>query len=374
VARLVKSRISVLVTPRDPNPYQELLYEGVREAGVRVQYTDGPTRSHTINILVAPVLLLWYRLRGFRILHIHWFFQFSLPWAGETPRARQVMEWWFRFYLIVAKRVGYDIVWTAHDLVPHDPVFNDDSGVQDLLIRSSTAIVALSNASADELRSLGARNVYVIPFGSYVEPYEVTEGREEARAALGFDSRDLLVVFTGRVERYKGVDLLLEAVGRLPPDSKITVIVAGPCTDEAYQSEVERLAQQTDGRAMLNLRWVTDSELGRFLRASDFAAYPFRSITNSSSIVLAESFGLPVVIPDALMLRDVPTDTAIRYAPINETETDSLLAALATAEHLSVAEYGAMSLAASTWAHSNDWSSVARQMTDVYKRVLGASN
>ena len=374
MARIVKSPISVLVTPRDPNPYQELLYKAVRQPGVRVQYTDGPTRSHTVNILMAPALLLWYRLRGFRILHIHWFFQFSLPWAGEKPWARQVMERWFRFYLLVAKLMGYEIVWTAHDLVPHDPVFNDDSGVQDLLIARSRAIVALSNTSADELRSLGATNVYVIPFGSYVEPYEVTEVREEARAALGFDSRDVLVVFTGRVERYKGVDLLLDAAGRLPTNSKIKVIVAGPCTDVAYQSEVERLAQRTDGRAVLNLRWVTDDELGRFLRAADFAAYPFRSITNSSSIVLAESFGLPVVIPDVPMLRDVPADTAIRYTPTGDTETDSLRAALTTAEHLSVAEYGAMSQAASTWAHGNDWSSVAQKMTNVYKTVLGIPN
>ncbi|MCU1364345.1 MAG: hypothetical protein JWM55_2173 [Acidimicrobiaceae bacterium] len=364
----------MLVTPRDPNPYQELLYQGVREAGVRVRYADGPTRSHTINVFAAPLLLVWYRIRGFRILHIHWFFQFSLPWAGEKPWARQLMEWWFRSYLFIGKLIGYDVVWTAHDLVPHDPVFNDDTRVQDLLIASSRAIVALSNASAEELRAQGASNVYVIPFGSYVEPYEVTEGRDEARAALGYDSLDFLVVFTGRVERYKGVDLLLEATGRLPPTSKTKVIVAGPCTDVAYQSEVERLVEQTDGRAVLNLRWVTDSELGRYLRASDFAAYPFRSITNSSSIVLAESFGSPVVIPDAPMLRDVPADTAIRYIPANETETDSLLAALNRAEDLSQAEYDAMSLAASTWAHSNDWSSVARQMTDVYKAVLGISN
>ncbi len=368
------SRISVLVTPRDPNPYQELLYEGVRDAGVRVQYTDGPTRSHTVNIFLAPGLLWWYRLRGFRILHIHWFFQFSLPWADDKRWARGLMERWFRSYLFLANLLGYDIVWTAHDLVPHDPVFNDDESVQNLLIARSRAIVALSNASADELRSLGAKSVYVVPFGSYVEPYEVTEAREVVRANLGFDSLDLIVVFTGRVEPYKGVDLLLEAIGRLPPTSKIKVIVAGPYTDDAYRREVERLAQRAQGRAVLNLRWITDGELGRYLRASDFAAYPFRSITNSSSIVLAESFGLPVLIPDAPMLRDVPNDTAIRYSPKDETETDSLLAALTKAENLSSEEYGAMSLAASTWAHSNDWSSVARQMTEVYERVLGISH
>jgi glycosyltransferase involved in cell wall biosynthesis len=365
------TRISVLVTPRDPNPYQELLYEGVADAGVKVRYADGPTPSHTLNLVLAPLLLVWYRLRGFCILHIHWTFQFYLPWARGKPWARQVMQWWFRLYIFIADFIGYEIVWTAHDIFPYDQIFNDDGRAQDLLIASSRAIVALSSASADKLRSLGAKNVYVVPFGSYVEPYAVTMTKDEARASLGFDAGDVIVIFTGRVERYKGVDLLLIAIGRLPPTSRIKVMVVGPCTDDAYRVEVESLAEDIGGRALLNLQWVSDNELGHKLRASDFAAYPFRSITNSSSIILAESFGLPVVIPDVAMLRDVPSDTAIRYTPKDDVETDALLAALQEAEHLSDADYREMSAAASTWAHSNDWTSVAQLMTNVYKTVLG---
>ena len=38
--------------------------------------------------------------------------------------------------------------------------------------------------------------------------------------------------------------------------------------------------------------------MATYLEAADFAAFPFRAVTNSSSVLLAQSFGLPVLIPD----------------------------------------------------------------------------
>jgi hypothetical protein len=84
----VNSGLSVLVTPRDGLHYQELLYRDIEASGVRVRFTKGPTRSQTLNILLAPAGLMWHRTFGFRILHIHWVFQFSLPWASQIQWVR----------------------------------------------------------------------------------------------------------------------------------------------------------------------------------------------------------------------------------------------------------------------------------------------
>src|ERR1700722_18666948 len=110
----MNSGLSVLVTPRDSVPYQELLYENVRALGVRVDYEDGPTPSQTLNVVLAPALLAWRRMRGYQILHIHWFFQFSLPWARHARWAQWLMQVWFGVYLRTAKLVGYKVIWTAH--------------------------------------------------------------------------------------------------------------------------------------------------------------------------------------------------------------------------------------------------------------------
>lgn len=356
----------MLVTPRDGPPYQELLYREIEAAGVRVRFTDGPTPSQTLNILVSPAVLVWRRLAGYQILHIHWVFQFSLPWARRTPWARHVMEWWFGFYLWSAHAVRYSIVWTAHDLLPHEQVFANDARARDRLIASAHEIIALSEATANELRTLGAREVRVIPFGSYASPYPVHDTDEEARASFGFSKGDVVLALIGRLEPYKGADLLLRAIAKLPDASRIKVLLAGSCSEVAYQKELGRLAGETHGRVVTRFERIANDDLARYFQAADVAIFPFREITNSGSALLALSFAKPIVIPNLATLRDIPVETAIRFEPGEE----SLVAALGRAENLSAIEYHDMSAAALSWATKIEWADAAQETIETYESAV----
>jgi beta-1,4-mannosyltransferase len=357
--------ISVLVTPRDVNPYQELLYRGVTAAGIRIRYAEGPTRSKTLNGLLQPAMLVWYRMHGFRILHIHWVFQFSLPWARQRRWASRAMEWSFNLYLSIASRLGFAIVWTAHDLLPHEPVFGDDRRARDFLLAKASVVIALSEATAAELTELGARQVRLIPSGPYLDQYPVTLTSEEARASFQFEPEDWVVLLIGQLSPYKGADLLLLAAHELPPTSRIKIMVVGSCRDEEYRNTLNRLAAESEGRAMTRIEWIPDQDLARYMQAANVAAFPFREITNSSSVILAESFGLPVVIPDLKTLREIPEATAVRFEP----GIEGLIAALQQTEHMSKSEYAEMSAAASAWATKTDWSTAARLMIETYQSL-----
>lgn len=361
----MSSRLSVLVTPRSGLHYLELLYRDIEASGVRVRYTKGPTPSQTLNILLAPAVLIWYRIRGFRILHIHWVFQFSLPWARRRQWARQSMEWWFGLYLRTAESLGYEIVWTAHDLLPHDQVFANDARARDLLLSKAKVVIALSEATATELHAFGARVVRVIPIGPYADPYPVTLTREEARESFGFGRDDVVVSLIGRIEEYKGADILLQAIALLPSSSKIKLLLAGFCPNQKYREKVNRLVSETRGRTVARLEWVPDEDLARYLQATDFAVFPFREITNSASLLLAQSFGKPIVIPDLPSLRDIPRNAAIRFDP----EVSPLIDALQIAEELSEAEYREMSTAGLGWASRSDWANIARETIETYEEA-----
>ncbi len=366
----MRSNISVLVTPRDGVHYQDLLYRDIRASGVRVHYAEGPTPSQTINIFLAPVVLVWWRSRGYRILHIHWVFQFSLPWARRKNWARQLMQWWFGFYLRTARALGYKIVWTAHDLIPHEQVFEDDAHARDQLIREAKMIIALSDATAEELRSLGANRVRVIPMGSYSLPYPITLSTKEARESFGFSDEDVVVALIGRLERYKGADLLLLATAQLQSRSRIKILLAGTCSDETYRDELIHLAEKVKQKVIVEFQWIPDDDLARYYQATDIAAFPFREITNSASVLLAQSFGLPVVIPDLPTLRDIPSKGALRFEFDEGFAVERLVAALQQAESLTDSEYREMSSAALTWSTRNDWSKVASETTEVYREIL----
>jgi glycosyltransferase involved in cell wall biosynthesis len=360
----LNSNLSVLVTPRELH-YQRFLYQEIEKSGVRVRYTVGPTPSQTINLLLAPAVLAWYRARGFRILHIHWVFLFSLPWARKRRWARRLMEWWFGIYLRAARLLDLAIVWTAHDLLPHEQVFADDRRARDLLISRASLIIALSETTANELRALGAGRVRVVPLGSYAAPHPVTLTRDRARASFGFVEGDVVVALIGRIEEYKGADLLLRAVHRLPTTSRIKVLIAGLCVDAHYRDLLIRLARESPGRVVTEFKWIPDDEMARYYQAVDLAAFPFREITNSGSIMLAQSFGKPVVMPALANLADIPVEAAIRYDP----RLELLVNALERAEHLSEDEYRQMSSAGLEWANRFDWSMAAQETIKSYEEV-----
>ena len=69
----------VLVLPRDPNPYQRLLYSEMQRLGVQVTYIGELTPSRTLNLLLLPLEVGARRIAGARLIHLHWVFAFAVP-------------------------------------------------------------------------------------------------------------------------------------------------------------------------------------------------------------------------------------------------------------------------------------------------------
>jgi len=106
--------------------------------------------------------------------------------------------------------------------------------------------------------------------------------------------------------------------------------------------------------------------MATYLEAADFAAFPFRAITNSGSVVLAQSFGLPVLIPNLTSLRDIPEETALRYNPLGQ----GLMETLKRAGLLTSQLRSDMGRAAKQYANVMDWPTAARLHLETYAKLL----
>lgn len=280
----------LLVFPRDGNPYQELLYGPLRGRGVEVRYLGGLTPSRTLNVLLLPLELAWGRLRGAAAVHLHWVWGFTLP-------GRRVSQVWFTVVLGTVRLLGLHLVWTAHNVLPHRPVFADDVAARRLLVGRCDVVIVHAAAAGDALAAIGARprRVEVIPHG----PFPAV-GRTRLS---GTGPRTFL--FFGRIEPYKGVEELLAAFATVPGRARL--VIAGACPDPALAA---RLRQAAGERVDLRLGHVPDAEVPALLASADVVVLPFRTIATSGSALLALSHGRPLLIPAHPTLAELP---AFRY-------------------------------------------------------------
>lgn len=152
-----------------------------------------------------------------------------------------------------------------------------------------------SVARAVEYLGIGADRIRALPEGSFVGCYPNDRARDDCRALLGLGADDFVLTFVGNVSPYKGVEDLIEAVGRIS-DPRLRLLVAGRCDDQRTAVHLRELAA-ADPRVRCRLESIPPEQIQHYLNAADAAAFPFRKIENSGSVILAMGFARAVIAP-----------------------------------------------------------------------------
>jgi glycosyltransferase involved in cell wall biosynthesis len=348
--------MKIAVHPRDPNPYQAQLYGALSQEGVDASYVGELTPSQTLSLLLLPVELIFQRLAGARILHVHWLYRFRFPGAGRVALLRHAGYLWLRVVLSSARACGMRVVWTAHNVLPHQPIFPDDLAARLRLIRSADLVIGHSEAAREEIeeRLERPRASAVIPIG----PPPVKR-RRCARAS----GTPLELLFFGVILPYKGVEELLEAFGRIADDVACGLTIAGRCEDSALRRSIERSAEPLGDRVRLHLAHVPDAELPGLLGAHDVLVLPFRQVTTSSSAMLGLSTGMPVLVPDLPAFRELPL---LRYSD----GVGGLAARLVELARCRRDELEEIGEAGRRWIGGTSWTEIARLTKTAFDGML----
>lgn len=354
----------ILVLPKEGNnPYQSLLYNGMESLHVRVAFAGQLTSSWTLNQLLLPLETVVRRVTGTRLVHIHWTYGFDIYGSARYPFLRKVSQGWFYLWLWLLRTIGMRLVWTAHNVLPLEPRFADDLAARRRLVAASDLVISHSRATLTELAELGIvpRNSVVIPHG----PYEVTQEIEHLRAPASSPApRNFL--FFGRVDSYKGVDVLLTAFSELPPDLDVQLTIVGECSDTSLKASLYELAHRSSQAIELRLERIADGEVSKLLESADAVVLPYRRSTTSGSALLALSHGRPLVVPDLPGLAELPDNAIMRYDRTSQGLTNAL-ADLARADS---SVFAKMSDAGYSYCASISWESIARQTLNAMNLTL----
>ncbi|HEV3213439.1 MAG TPA: glycosyltransferase [Acidimicrobiales bacterium] len=353
----------VIVPENHENPYLDELCIALQASGVTAdQLPMGVTSSQTLNALLVLPRLAWRRLRGTRVLHVHWTYPFAWRWAARVPVLRRAPRWWFTALLSSARVLGLRVVYTAHNVLPHTPIFDDDRAARRALLGRADEVITLTDAARARLHhefGVPAARLTVVPEGA---PRPVAASLHAARS-----DRPLAVLF-GHLDAYKGVEVLLDAA--VTADEDLGVELLGESSDPAYAELLHRGLERlrASGRhAVWAERRFTDEELACLLARATMAVLPFREITNSTSLRVAMTHRVPCVLPALPALSDVPRAAACWFAPADVADLARALRDVAAATD---DEREAMSAAALAWLAEWSWDRVAAATRQVYERAL----
>jgi len=118
------------------------------------------------------------------------------------------------------------------------------------------------------------------------------------REDLGLAPDDRVVLFFGTLGRYKGTDLLVEALPViLAAEPKACVVLAGYPLGGFDRKEHEALARSlgVEARLRLSLGYVPSEAVAAWMEMAEVVAFPYRSIFQSGALHLAQTFGRPIV-------------------------------------------------------------------------------
>jgi D-inositol-3-phosphate glycosyltransferase len=269
-----------------------------------------------------------------------------------------------------------------------DDSLNGEGEIRENAERTAVAaadrIVAASEIELSDLVTLyGAdpSKIRVVPLGVDTKLFRPLR-QTDARAALGRDACEFMILFVGRIEQIKGIDVLLEAVGELlrgRTDLRrrtCLVVVGGAIDPSADGSESEKI---TELRAMVEAHGISENvdfvgsldqqELALYYAAADVCAVP--SLTESFGLVALEAMacGTPVVATRVGGLQTVVTPESGILVPPGDAQAlaDGIAMTLDDIE-LRIQ----LSAGARARAQMFTWQRVADGIEDIYGELLPA--
>lgn len=309
------------------NPYQALIYRHFGDEGIAVSPVLDPESFESLTVLTDQV-------RGL-MLHLHWL-NTVLRDARNADDAEARMERYLQ-RLRAFRAAGGRIVWTVHNMAPHDAVYlTVERALQQAVADLADVVHVMSPdtpALVADFLDLPDDRTVVSPHPSYLGAYPDFVPRDQARTAMGISEDEVVYVVFGAIKAYKGIETLLdgfEAMCARSDTPRRLVIAGGLDRDRRTRRLVKRLRMHPG--VLLWDEKVPNERVQYLLRAADLMVLPHRVALNSGAALLGPSFELPLIANPVGVLRGTLDASFTEFLP--GPDTDQVAAGLERADRL----------------------------------------
>jgi glycosyltransferase involved in cell wall biosynthesis len=238
------------------------------------------------------------------------------------------------------------IIAITDNVLPHEKRPGDRAFTR-YFLKSCDAFITMSEQVMKDLRMFitdkPARQILHPLYDNFGAPIPKGSARAVLRQqGIPIGDEDKIILFFGFIRRYKGLDILLDAMAdKRLRESGIRLLVAGEFYEDPspYQQQIDRLGIRDS--LILRTDFIPDMEVRNYLCAADAVVQPYRDATQSGFTPLAYHFekplivsnvgGLPALVPDGkvgLVTEPEPHALADTILRLFEISPDSLVPAI----------------------------------------------
>ncbi len=223
----------------------------------------------------------------------------------------------------IAKRIkrgtGIKVIAITDNVIPHEKRFGD-TVFTNYFIKQCDGFIAMSNSVLNDLSKFTATDKKsFLPHPIYdIFGEKVT--KKEAIAHLLLNPADKHLLFFGFIRKYKGLDLLLEAMAdQRIKKLNVKLIVAGEYYEDAapYNEIIHKYGLEKN--IILKTEYIPSEEVRNYFCASDMVAQPYRTATQSGVTQIAYHFEKPMLVTNVGGLPEIVPHNKVGYV----TEIDS---------------------------------------------------
>ena len=265
--------------------YPSFLFPG------KTQYSTEPAPENliihsTINS-IHPVNWVkvgrWLRDKKPDIIVVRFWIPFMGPALGTILRQ-------------VRKNKHTKIICIADNIIPHEHRPGDRNFTR-YFLKSCDAFITMSTKVLNDLRQFEQHKPAQIVQHPLYDNFGEKINKKEARDHLQLNNEEKIILFFGFIRRYKGLDLLLQAMNDIRlKNENVILLIAG----EFYEDEKPYLQiikeNALENKIILKNIFIPDGEVKYYLCAADAVIQPYRNATQSGVTPLAYHFEKPMVV------------------------------------------------------------------------------
>ena len=233
---------------------------------------------------------------GTKICHFHFFHVGALEF----------------FNIIWSKLLGIKVVITVHDVEAFVAELSKPYAAK-ICYMLSDRIIAHNNWIANELKSkfnISSQKISIIPHGNFINYIGIVPNKVDARKRLKIKKNSKAILFFGQIKKVKGLDLLLKAMPEVikkHPD--ILLIIAGKEWKDDY-SIYKHIIDQYDlnSYCIEKIQYIPNKDVPFYYAAADLVVLPYRQIYQSGVLIMAMSYGKPVLASNLEGMKEIISD------------------------------------------------------------------